>query len=61
MILKMLNNCIKFKHINVNCKIIYYHLLINQDIHKNYYNVYYLIGQIYNPDNLICHFNNNNN
>jgi len=40
MILKMFNNYIKFKHINVNCKIIYYPLLINLDIHKNYYNVY---------------------
>ena len=61
MILKMFNNYIKFKHINVNCKIIYYHLLINLDIHKNYYNVYYLIDQIFNKVNLIYSFNNNNN
>ena len=51
--LKIHNNYFKFKHINVNYKITCYHLLINQDIHKNYYNVYYHIDQIYNQDNLI--------
>jgi hypothetical protein len=61
MILKMINNYIKFKPINVNYKIICYHLLINLDIVIIYYNVYYPIDQIFNVGNLIYHFNNNNN
>ena len=61
MILKTFNNYIKFKHINVNYKITYYHLLINLDIVIIYYNVYYPIDQIFNVGNLIYHFNNNNN
>lgn len=49
----MLINCNYFKNKNVQYKIIYYHLSINQDIQINYYNVYYRIDLIYNMVNLI--------